>query len=257
MNNRNTLRHYADLVIVLFVKEMRVRYKSTALGYWWSILHPLAFVLVFFIAFRVVMRIQMEAYPLFLIVGLFPWQWFANSVGASPLIFLGNASVIKKVKFPRNIMPLAVVLQDMVHFLLSLPVIAGVMFWYGKSPFLSWLYGIPVLLAAQFFITYGIALVVSSLNLFFRDLERLTTIAVTLLFYLTPVVYSEAMVPEQYRSLIYLNPLAPLMISWRTLLLNGVLDPRLLAASMAYSLLFFALGTAVYGRLSWKFGEVV
>ena len=251
------MRHYADLIIVLFIKEMRVRYKSTALGYWWSILHPLAFAFVFFIAFRVVMQIQMESYPLFLIVGLFPWQWFANSVGAAPLVFLGNASIIKKVKFPGNILPLVVVLQDMTHFLLSFPVIAGFMFWYGKPLFLSWLYGIPVLLAAQFFLTYGIALVVSSLNLFFRDLERLTSIAVTLLFYLTPVVYSEAMIPEKYRGLIYLNPLAPLMISWRTLLLNGELNPRLLAVSMAYGLIFLALGTAVYRRLSWKFGEVV
>ncbi|MCX5793000.1 MAG: ABC transporter permease [Elusimicrobia bacterium] len=257
MSYERRLSHYLDLLTVLFLKEMKVRYKSTTLGYLWSVLHPLAFAFVFFIAFKVVMRVQMEDYGLFLITGLFPWQWFANSVGLSPLIFLSNASIIKKIRFPTNILPLTTVLQDMVHFVLSLPVIVGFMLFYGKSPGIAWLYGIPILLAAQVLLTYGIALIISSLNLFFRDLERLTGIALTLLFYFTPVVYSETMIPEKYRYLVYLNPVAPLMISWRNLLLNGGLDPRLAAACVVHGLLFFAAGTAVYNKLSWKFGEAV
>ncbi len=257
MKNQPKSSHYLDLIIVLFLKEMKVRYKSTSLGYLWSILHPLSFAFVFFIAFKVVMRIQMEHYTLFLITGLFPWQWFANSVSTAPMTFLGNASIIKKVNFPRNILPFAAVLQDMAHFLFSLPVIVVFMLFYGKSPGLSWLYGIPLLLAIQFLITYGMALIVSSVNLFFRDLERLTGIALTLLFYFTPVVYAESMVPEKYRSLIYLNPLASLMINWRNLLLNGALDPRHLTVSIVYGLVIFGLGSAVYKKLSWKFGEVI
>jgi lipopolysaccharide transport system permease protein len=141
--------------------------------------------------------------------------------------------------------------------LLSIPVIVVFMFFYGKSPSLSWLYGIPILLTIHFSVTYGIALMVSSLNLFFRDLERLTGIALTLLFYFTPVVYPESMVPEKYGGLLYLNPLASLIINWQNLLLNGNLNLRHLAASIAYSLVFLGLGTAVYKKLSWKFGEVV
>src|SRR4030043_863146 len=250
-------QHYFDLITVLTQKEIKVRYKSSFLGYLWSIVHPLAFAFVFFIAFKVVMKIQMEDYALFLIAGLFPWQWFANSVSASPMVFLGNASIIKKVHFPRNIIPLTTVLQDMIHFVLSIPVIVLFIFIYHKSPSISWFYGIPILLGIQFLMTYGISLIVSSINLFFRDLERLTAIFTTLLFYFTPIIYPETMIPEKYKTLINLNPLAPLMISWRNLFLNVQFEASSLMVSLAYSTFAFMLGYLVYRKLSWKFAEVL
>ncbi len=255
MNSR--IQRYIDLIIVLTQKEMKVRYKSSFFGYLWSIGHPLAFAFVFFIAFKIVMKIQMENYALFLIAGLFPWQWFANSINASPMVILGNASLIKKVNFPRNIIPFTIVLQDMIHFILSIPVILLFTFIYHKSPSLSWLYGIPLLLSAQFLMTFGVSLMISSVNLFFRDLERLTSIFVTLLFYFTPVIYPETMIPEKYKSFINLNPLSPLMISWRNLFLNGTLEPVSLTVVFAYSIFAFMLGYMVYRKLSWKFAEVL
>lgn len=251
------IQHLIDLIVVLTQKEIKVRYKSSFLGYLWSVAHPLAFAFVFFIAFKVVMKIQMEGYALFLIAGLFPWQWFSNSVNVSPMIFLGNASIIKKVNFPRNIIILASVLNDMIHFVLSLPVIVLFMFIYHRSPSFSWLYGIPLLLGIQFLITYGVSLMVSSINLFFRDLERLTSIFITLLFYFTPIIYPENMIPEKYKPLLNLNPLAPLMVSWRRLFLNGTLEPASLMVSLAYSIFAFVLGYLIYRKLSWKFAEVI
>lgn len=251
------IQHLIDLVVVLTQKEIKVRYKSSFLGYLWSVAHPLAFAFVFFIAFKVVMKIQMEDYALFLIAGLFPWQWLATSVTVSPTVFLGNASIVKKVNFPRNIIPLVTVLNDMIHFVLSIPVIVLFMFIYDRSPSISWLYGIPLLLGIQFLMTYGISLVVSSTNLFFRDLERLTTIFMTLFFYFTPIIYPETMIPEKYRALLNLNPLAPLMISWRNLFLNGALDPASLMVSLAYSIFAFVAGYLMYRKLSWRFAEVL
>ena len=252
-----SFENYRDLIAVLTQKEMKVRYKSSFFGYFWSVAHPLAFAFVYFIAFKVVMRIQMADYSLFLIAGLFPWQWFSSSVCAAPTIFMANASIIKKVNFPRNIIPLTTVLQDMIHFILSIPVIVVFLLMYHHSPSLSWLYGIPLLLSIQLIMTYGAALFVSSINLFFRDFERLTSIFITLLFYCTPIIYPETMVPEQFRPLVYLNPLAPLMVSWRNLFLHGTLDPVALAISFAYSLVFFMPGYLVYRKLSWKFAEVL
>jgi lipopolysaccharide transport system permease protein len=252
------IQHYIDLIIVLTQKEMKVRYKSSFFGYLWSIGHPLAFAFVFFIAFKVVMRIQMEEYAVFLIAGLFPWQWLSNSVNASPMIFLGNVTIIKKINFPRSILPFATVLQDMIHFLLSIPVIMLFLFIYHKSPSCSWLYGIPILLSIQLLMTYGLSLMISSINLFFRDLERLTVIGTTLLFYFTPVIYPETMVPERYKTLaLLLNPLSSLMISWRHLFLDGTLELSLVVISFAYSLFVLILGCLVYTRLSWKFAEVL
>ncbi|MFO0753221.1 MAG: ABC transporter permease [Thermodesulfovibrionales bacterium] len=249
--------NYRDLIIVLTQKEMKVRYKSSIFGYFWSVGHPLALAFVYFIAFKVIMKIQMEDYSLFLIAGLFPWQWFATSVNASPVVFLGNASIIKKVNFPRSIIPLTTVLQDMLHFLLSIPVIVLFLFMYHKTPSLSWLYGIPLLLALQLLLTYGVALAVSSVSLFFRDFERLINIFITLLFYFTPIFYHETMVPKEYHHLLYANPLAPLMISWRELFLTGKIDASSLLATFFYGVIAFVGGYLVYRKLSWKFAEVL
>ena len=251
------IQRFVDLVVVLTQKELKVRYKSSLFGYLWSVAHPLAFAFVFFIAFKVVMKIQMEDYALFLIAGLFPWQWFANSLNGAPGIFLSNAPIIKKVNFPRNIIPFTAVLQDMIHFILSIPVIIVFMFIYHIPLSFSWLYGIPLLLIIQFFLTYGISLVVSSINLFFRDLERLISIATTLLFYLTPIIYPETMVPDKYKMILKLNPLSPLMTSWRNLFMNGTLDISSLAISALYSCVALVIGHAVYKKLSWKFAEIL
>lgn len=251
------LRHYLDLIIVLTQKEMKVRYKNSFFGYLWSIGNPLAFALVYWIAFKVVMKIKMLDYSLFLITGLFPWQWFSNSANASTTVFIGNASIIKKVYFPRNSVPLALVLQDMIHFLLSIPVIILFLFVYHKSPSLQWVIGLPVLLAIQLAITYGFSLILASVNLFFRDVERLVSIVLTFLFYFTPIIYSDQMVPERYRHFLVLNPLAPLMMSWRDLFLKGRLDFKYILFSSGYAVIFYSFGYWVYRKLSWKFAEVL
>lgn len=250
-------RHYVDLLTVLTQKEMKVRYKSSFLGYLWSVLHPLAFAFVFFAIFKVIMRVQMENYTLFLICGLFPWQWFSNSVGTSPGVFLGNAAIIKKVNFPRNVTLLAFILQDMLHFVLAIPVIVLFMFVYQKTPSISWVYGIPILGGIQLLMTYGIGLSLASLNLFFRDLERLTMILMMFLFYCTPVIYPQTMVPQKYWYVLYLNPITPLIVSWRTLFLDGGLVWDFTLVSLLISIVVFLIGFWVYKKLAWRFAEIL
>ncbi|MFA7007564.1 MAG: ABC transporter permease [Elusimicrobiales bacterium] len=251
------MRYFIDLTTVLTQKELKVRYKHSFLGYLWSIAHPLACAFVFFMAFKVIMRVQMEGYVLFLIAGLFPWQWFSNSVNMSPNIFLSNSSIIKKVNFQRSAIVLASVLNETIHFAVSIPVIAFFVFVYHRTAHFSWLYGIPLLLIIQLVFTYGISLAISSLNIFFRDLERIAGICVALLFYFTPVIYNESMVPEKYRGLINFNPMSPLMVSWRDLFLDGRLDPPLLLISSIYAALALLAGFLIYRKLVWKFAEVL
>jgi lipopolysaccharide transport system permease protein len=251
------LRHFWDLILVLTQKELKVRYKSSVLGYVWSIANPLAFAFTFYVAFKVVMRIQMEDYALFLISGLFPWQWLANSITFSTGVFLANASIIKKVSFPRSSVVLTTVLQDMIHFALAMPVIVLFLFLYGRSPSVSWLWGIPLFLSAQFCLTYGLCLAVSSANLFFRDLERLVGILLNLIFYFTPILYPESLVPAEYRALANANPFAPLMTGWRKLFMYGELDLALLVTSAAFGGVALLGGYTIYRKLSWRFAEVL
>jgi len=254
--NRNT-RQFLDLILVLTQKDLKVRYKNSVLGYLWSVANPLAFALVFYFAFKVIMRVDMEDYALFLIVGLFPWQWFSNSINISSTVFLSNASIIKKVSFPRNIIPLSIVLQDMIHYILSLPVIGLFLLLYQKPAQAAWLWGIPLLLAGQFMLIYGLALAVSSINLFFRDLERIVGILMMIVFYCTPILYPLDMIPARFQHWVGLNPFATAILGWRTLLLDGRLDPVAAGLTLAYGLAALGLGTWIYSRLAWKFAEVL
>jgi len=252
-----SIQYKLDLLSILTKKELKVRYKSSFLGYLWSVAYPLAMAAVFYIAFKIVMKIQIENYTLFLMAGLFPWQWFGNSVGTSPMVLLSNASLIKKVNFPRQYLVLTMVTQDMIHFILAIPVIVLFVFIYKLSPHWSWLYGIPLLCIIQFLLTYGFSLILSGVNLFVRDLERLTSIFITLLFYCTPVFYSETMIPEKFKYLIDFNPLSPLMISWRHLFLTGQINNHYLLLSTVYSLGILLAGKIIFNKLSWKFAEVL
>lgn len=249
--------NYRDILLVLLQKELKVRYNNKLLGYVWSIANPLASALVYFIAFKVLMRFNVDDYPLVLISGVFPWQWLSNAVGAAPNIFVGNASLIKKVNFPRNIVPLCMVSNHMIHFLMSIPVIILFLLIYHRTPSYTWLIGVPLLLVVHFFMAYGISLALASVNLFFRDLERLISIVMNFVFYLTPILYPLESIPKSIRHLIVLNPFAPLIIAWRELFLYGRLDVLYILISAGYAALFFAIGTIIYRRLSWKFAEVI
>jgi len=251
------LAYFIDLTAELTKKELKVRYKSSILGYLWSILNPLSLALVFFFAFKLVMRIQVQDYALFLISGLFAWQWLTNSVSLSTSVYLNNASLIKKVNFNREILPLTVVLNDLIHFIISIPIIMifTIIFHHKITPVL--IYGLPLIMLSQFLMVYGMALAVASINLFFRDLERLVSVFLLLAFYLTPVIYPDSFIPEQYRAYIYFNPFAPLMIFYHNLFLNGQFSALEWEISTAYGLLFLAIGYFIFDRLKWKFAEVL
>jgi lipopolysaccharide transport system permease protein len=251
------LQHRLDLITLLTQKEIKVRYKNDILGYAWSVAQPLAMGLVFYLAFKIVMRIPMEDYALFLLAGLFPWQWFSNSINSAPTIFLANASIIKKVSFARELIPFTQVLQNLIHFLFALPVIVLFLFLYDRTPSWSWLYAFPALILTQVVFTYGCCLVISSVNLFFRDLERLVNVVTMLLFYVTPIIYPVDMVPAQYADLLNLNPLTPFIVAWRDVFLTGRLDPAALGLSLLWGVVAYALGRMVFRRLSWRFAEVL
>ena len=173
------------------------------------------------------------------------------------MLFFNNASLIKKVRFPRNVLVVSSVLSDAIHFLLTIPVILVALLWFGFTPSWSWVFGIPILVLAQFLTAYGIALTVASINLFFRDLERLVALFVQVLFFLTPVVYSVSIVPVEYHKWIKLNPVAPLIRAWQKLFLDGYFDPLLAGAACFTGLVCLMMGTFIYRALSPRFAEVL
>ena len=242
---------------MLTAKELKVRYQNSFLGYFWSVAHPLALACVFYVAFKLVIRIPVEHYALFLITALFPWQWLANSLTAAPVVYPANTNILKKVAFPRSVLPLSGVVQDGVQFLFSVPVIVLFVLVEGGTPSWTWLWGLPLLAAIQFVLVFGLCLAVAAINLFFRDLERIVTILLTIGFYFTPILYPLAMVPEAYQGWALANPLAPLMLSWRSLWLEGTLSAGFVAWAAAAAVLAMAAGYALHRRLAWRIVEVL
>jgi lipopolysaccharide transport system permease protein len=252
-----TLVYYRDLILVLLAKEFKVRYKNTFMGYAWSVLHPLVLALIFSLFFSVFVRLQVPDYTLYLMAGLFPWQWVSNTCFGANGYFLGNASLIKKVRFQRWMLVLSGVLNEAIHFVCSLPVVVGFMLYYGKSPEWNWLWAVPMLLALQIVMMTGVGLFIGTLNLFFRDLERLVSLLVQLLFYLTPIVYTADMIPPGYTWLLYANPFAALIVCWQDLFYAGTLTPAFVATAAAWSAVWALMGGCVYACKVWRFAEIV
>jgi lipopolysaccharide transport system permease protein len=252
-----TLVYYRDLLLVLLAKEFKVRYKSTFIGYAWSVMHPLVLAIIFFSLFGVILKLQVKAYALYLIAGLFPWQWIANTASSANFYFLGNSSLIKKVRFQRATLVLAGVLNESVHFLVSIPVILGFMLYYGRAPGIDWLWMLPALVLVQLAMTFGLGLLVATSNLFFRDLERLIALATQLLFYATPIVYPAEKVPAEYQWLFFANPFAGIVMCWQGLFYQGGVPPLYFGVALAWSFVWVALGWLVYRRQVWRFAEIV
>ncbi len=252
-----SLEYYFDLITVLTKKEIKVRYKNSVLGYVWSIANPLLYAIIFYFVFKVIMRFQIKDYSLFLIAGLFPWQWINNSIMASTGSFISNVSLIKKVVFPRLFLPLAQVLNDAFHFVVSLPVIVAFLLFYGKYPSFDWLFLVPLMLIPTFLVVYGISLAVASINVFFRDLQYLVALLMMVLFYLTPVFYAIKFVPHKYRFLVFANPFTSIITGWRVVLMENRMDWNSYLIALVYGCVVFIVGVFVYEKLKDRFAEML
>jgi lipopolysaccharide transport system permease protein len=253
-----SLPQLAELLYVLVRKELKARYKNRFLGYVWALANPFAFAFVYWIAFKFIMRMEIENYSLFLITGMFPWVWLSVGVTGATRSFIVNASLIKKVSLPRAILPLGNVAQEMVHFGFALPAIIAFLWFAGEiRPIASWLWQLPVLLALQVAFVYPLALSFALANAYVRDIEYLVGIGFSLMFFATPMVYPITMVPEEYRYYFELNPLHAMMQSWRTLFLQGTLDVRHMAYAAAFAAVTGVIAWLLYRKLARRIGELV
>jgi lipopolysaccharide transport system permease protein len=246
-----------DVISVLLSKEIKMRYRGTVLGILWSLANPLAFTAVLYIAFRRVLQVNIENYPLFILSALFPWQWLSNSVGSAPMLFISNGALIKRLPFNKAALAVALVLNDMIHFCITIPLFAVFLFISGDhGPSLNWLVGIPLLLVTQTSLTLAIVIVIATLNALLRDLDQLVRVLLLLLFYVTPVLYSASMVPKNLEWLLLANPFSPLMISWRALMMDNDLSPYIVVA-VGHACLSLLIAIPVFRRTEWKLAELV
>ena len=249
------LIYLRDLLKELVVREMKLRYKRSLLGIVWTLLNPLAQLLVFNFVFRYVLPLQIPNYAAFLFTGLLAWNWFQASMLTGTGGIVDNRELVKRPGFPPVILPIVSVTTNLIHFLLALPVLLLFLLLNGFRLNGAILF-LPALLAVQFLLTVGLVYLFAAVHVTLRDTQYLLGIALMLGFYLTPVLYDLGSVPERFHWAYWLNPLAAIISSYRSILLNGELPGNL---SMLYlvviSLLALWAGYRLFVKVSDRFIE--
>lgn len=251
------LYRYRVLIEVLIRRELKARYRGTVLGFLWSFVNPLVLMALYVLVFSIYLRVDMPNYPAFLLSGIFPWLWFSASLNEATPSIIGNGGLIRKVYLPSEVFPLVHVGSNMVHFIASLPILFGFLVWAGLTPSWSLLF-LPVIVGVQVLFTYGIALVVSSLAVQFRDLLHIVPNLLTALFFATPIFYPATLVPERYRILLDVNPLSYLITAYQDVLFFGTVpSPWRLAVLATVTVMLLAAGVSAFDARKDVFAEEV
>lgn len=251
----NEIKEYKELLFNLTVKDLKLKYKNSALGFFWSFLNPLLMLVVYTFAFKFIMRVQIENYSVVLLAGLLPWNFFNASVQGSTMSLISNAGLIKKVYFPREIIPLSLIFSNFVNFLMTLVVLFAAMMLFGVHLGINILM-LPFILVLLVIFTTGLSLMLASLNVFYRDISHFVEILFMAWIYLTPVIYSFEMIPEQYRFFLLLNPMTLVVELIRDTTIRNVFpNVGFLVALVGVAFLMLFIGHKVFSRLDRDIAE--
>lgn len=248
------LTRYRALIGSLVFRDLKARYRGSALGFFWSFVNPLLLLLIYTFVFTVVQPrggAGPQPYALFMFCGLLPWTWFSSSLLEASGALIAGGNLIRKVLFPAEVLPIVAVLAGLVHFCLGLPILAGFLLYFGVPLTPIDLLWFPVVVAVQLSLMLAIALFVSAAAVHFRDVRDLLANLMTLWFFATPIVYSMAQVPPNLQRLLALNPFTHLAIAYQEILFvpGPFAGGRRLLAIGASSLVLLVAGYWFFDRL--------
>jgi lipopolysaccharide transport system permease protein len=254
-----SLWEYRELAYFLVWRDVKVRYKQTALGVAWALLQPLLTMLIFTLVFGRLAKIPSDGipYPIFSFAGLAPWTFFAYGLNQSSASLVGSANLIRKIYFPRLIIPLATVLSGLVDLFLTLVMLLGMMAWYGVPLTIKVLW-LPAFLVLGFITALGVGLWLSALNVEYRDVKYMVPFLVQFWMYATPIAYPSSLLKEPWKTLFSLNPLTGVVEGFRWCLLNTPTQPGIMVLiSSSAALLVLAGGLYYFRRVERNFADVV
>lgn len=247
---------YREMILSLVRRDLQGRYKGSMLGFLWTFLNPLLQLCVYTIVFSMILRNDIEDYYLHLFVALVPWLFFSVSISGGCSCIRSQQDMVKKIYFPREVLPISFVTSQFVNMLLSFVVVLVVVAFSGRGiNFIAIMY-LPVIMIVEYMLALGSALIVSSATVYIRDLEYLLGIVTMAWQFLTPIMYSIDIVPERLMSLFMLNPMTPVIIAYRDILYFGKvpeLGTLLHATGVGVGLLI--IGFIVFGKLKRRFAE--
>lgn len=240
---------HREILKNLVLRNLKVRYKNSVLGLFWAFLNPLFTIIVFYVVFSLIIKIQIPQYPLFLLSAFLPWIFFSSALTEATNSIIENANLVKKVYFPRAILPVSYVLSNFINLLLSLLVLLPILLFF-RLYIIKFIYFLPVILIIHLIFTTGLALLFCCANVYFRDVSHILTVILMFWFYLTPIVYPISMVPVKFQGLYMANPMAAMANIYRDILFNGR-PPQL--QELAYVLIFALVTLVLCLRIFKKF----
>lgn len=248
---------YRSMLWGLILSELRTRYRGSVLGFLWTFINPLLTLVVYSLVFSFVMRIKLPHYSAFLFIGLLGWNLFSSAILSSTSVIVRQAPLVKKIYFPREILPLSVVGGAVMNYIFSLVILIPYLLISGYMPNIHWVY-FPLILILEIILTSGFSLLFSALNVYMRDLEHVLGIFIMLWMYLTPVVYPLSMVPHAYAQAFKLNPVTDVIYSYQDIFYyDKPVHWKLFVYGYVISMVIFSIGWTVFRRLSRRFAEEV
>ncbi|MDQ0192099.1 ABC transporter permease [Paenibacillus wynnii] len=255
INYFKNIIYYKDLLGNLTSNELKLKYKNSILGILWSYIYPLMMIVIYNFAFKIILRMTIDNFALFVFIGLIPWNFVQASISQSTSSIVNNQNLVKKIYFPRAIIPLSIINANFLTMIISHVILFGAMFFYNVEFTLS-LIVLPILWIILYLVVAGISLILSSITVKYRDVSHIVDVIFMAWFYLTPVIYSLSMVPEPFNKIIQLNPITNLIELFRQVLLKGDFpDFSVLSTAFGYSLILFFVGLYVFHKREKNFGE--
>ena len=251
------IKNYFEFLKSNVKKDVRGKYKGSFLGVLWSFINPLLSVLVYAIVFPYIMRLKVENYLIYLITGIIPWTFFTSAINTGIISILSNADIIKKVYFPRILLPISSVTSALVNFLISCIIIllfcifSGV----GVSLYILWL---PVVALIQYIMLLGFTFILSAIEMYMRDIEHIINFVLAMAFYVTPILYTADIFPENLSWILKINPMAYLVDAYRCIFLYHQ-NPDFCGLGIVsiFGVILFMIGYFIFEKLQKGFAEEV
>ena len=257
MNVFKELYQYRELLKTNVKKDIRGKYKASFLGVLWSFINPLLSVIVYAIVFHYIMRFNIDHYLIYLIAGIIPWTFFTSAINTGMNSILFNADIIKKVYFPRLILPISSVTSCLVNFLISCIIILLFVVFSGVGISI-YLVFLPIVVIIQYVLCLGIAFILSAIEIYVKDVEHIINFFISMLFYVTPILYTPDYVPSNMKFILKLNPMAYIIDAYHSVFYYKSM-PNLFELGMVFvfSLLVLLIGYHIFQKLQRKFAEEV
>ena len=255
MNIFKRLYDYREMLKTSIKKDIGGKYKNSFLGVLWSFVNPLLQIIVYAIIFPLIMKSDIEYYVVFMVCGLIPWNYFSTVINRTSFTMIENGNIIKKVYFPREILPISVVTSETVTFLISSILILLFTLGYGLGLTINIVF-YPLILLVQYVLLIGISLIVSSVTVYFRDLQHFIGVLLQLFFYATPIVYAVDTIPENFRWILKYNPMTYIIEGYRDIFWGQTApDITTLLIVLAVGIVLCILGYLIFNKLQKKFAE--